>query len=230
MALIEVAKTKNREKNGSAEGARGEKKTLMDELNVFVADAAGDKNAENKDLKKALKALIDDAEGDVKRVRENIETWFDDAMERVGGWYKRQTQIFLLVLGFVMAVGLNVDSIRVAEALWQDPKLRAVVAEEADRFVTKNPDATPDEQLEELQNTLGKLQLPIGWVNGPPNYCPKEGACDEKGGKWILTIVGWALTALAISLGASFWFNTLSKLLKLRATGAAPERKTKPAT
>jgi hypothetical protein len=31
------------------------------------------------------------------------------------------------------------------------------------------------------------------------------------------------VTALAISLGAPFWFDTLSKLSQLRSTGAKPE-------
>uniref|UniRef100_UPI00404AA58B hypothetical protein n=1 Tax=Fulvivirga sp. TaxID=1931237 RepID=UPI00404AA58B len=33
---------------------------------------------------------------------------------------------------------------------------------------------------------------------------------------WALRIVGWLLTALAISLGAPFWFDLLNKLMKLR--------------
>lgn len=34
----------------------------------------------------------------------------------------------------------------------------------------------------------------------------------------LLSIVGWILTALAISLGASFWFDLLNKLMQLRSS------------
>ena len=42
------------------------------------------------DLKKALRALFDAAEGKLDGARKNVENWFDDTMERVSGWYKRK--------------------------------------------------------------------------------------------------------------------------------------------
>ncbi|MEI6560381.1 MAG: hypothetical protein WCO00_18445, partial [Rhodospirillaceae bacterium] len=36
--------------------------------------------------------------------------------------------------------------------------------------------------------------------------------------KWL----GWLLSALAISLGAQFWFDTLGKIISLRSSGAKP--------
>jgi hypothetical protein len=49
--------------------------------------------------KEALFVLIDktkrevtDAEAQVARLRQEVEGWFNDAMDRVGGWYKRWTQ------------------------------------------------------------------------------------------------------------------------------------------
>jgi hypothetical protein len=33
------------------------------------------------------------------------------------------------------------------------------------------------------------------------------------------TLFGWIITALAISLGAPFWFDLLNKIVKLRGTG-----------
>ncbi len=39
-----------------------------------------------------------------------------------------------------------------------------------------------------------------------------------KPGCYILLFAGWVITALAISLGASFWFDLLNKFMKLRAS------------
>jgi hypothetical protein len=36
---------------------------------------------------------------------------------------------------------------------------------------------------------------------------------------WLTMIIGWLITALAISLGAPFWFDLLSKLMKVRGAG-----------
>jgi hypothetical protein len=35
---------------------------------------------------------------------------------------------------------------------------------------------------------------------------------------WFLTFIGWLITALAISLGAPFWFDTLSKVMQLKGS------------
>lgn len=42
-------------------------------------------------------------------------------------------------------------------------------------------------------------------------------------GWFALKIAGWLLTALALSLGAPFWFDTLNKVMKLRTSGEVPK-------
>jgi hypothetical protein len=37
------------------------------------------------------------------------------------------------------------------------------------------------------------------------------------------TLLGWLLTAFAISLGAQFWFGLLTNLTSLRASGDKPK-------
>lgn len=39
---------------------------------------------------------------------------------------------------------------------------------------------------------------------------------------WLRAIVGWFLTALAVSMGAPFWFDLLSKFLNVRGAGIRP--------
>lgn len=42
---------------------------------------------------------------------------------------------------------------------------------------------------------------------------------------WIVQkLFGWVLTALAISLGAPFWFDLLNKIMKVRSSGKAPKK------
>jgi hypothetical protein len=45
--------------------------------------------------------------------------------------------------------------------------------------------------------------------------------------KWILVLLtklaGWGITAMAIFLGAPFWFDLLSKIINIRGSGNKPK-------
>lgn len=44
------------------------------------------------------------------------------------------------------------------------------------------------------------------------------------------SIIGFLLTAIAISLGAPFWFDLLSKIINLRNSGSKPDDQPSPAS
>ena len=55
-------------------------------------------------------------------------------MARVSGWYKRKTQIILLVIGVVVAIAINANTLTMGERLCKDPAVRgAVVAAGVER-------------------------------------------------------------------------------------------------
>src|ERR1044071_8090095 len=54
-------------------------------------------------IKVSLLTLIDEAGSDLPKARANIEAWYDDAMDRVSGWFKRRTHVILIVIGLVAA-------------------------------------------------------------------------------------------------------------------------------
>lgn len=83
----------------------------------------------NVRLKESLLALYADAGQDLEHFKANIENWFNESMDRVGGWYKRHAQQWLLMLGLAIAIICNVDAIRIVTALATDPKLRENVAQ-----------------------------------------------------------------------------------------------------
>ena len=79
----------------------------------------------NAELRTALVTLIDEAQGDVEKARQNIEAWYDAMMDRVAGWYKRRTAVLMLGLGIAIAAVLNADTINIANALARDGALRS---------------------------------------------------------------------------------------------------------
>ncbi len=93
-------------------------------------------HANTKELIAALHAA---APGNIEDLRKNIEDWYNDAMDRVSGWYKRQTQGLLLVLGLIVAIAFNADTIMLTRAFWADPNLRAAAVAAAQQYVRDHP-------------------------------------------------------------------------------------------
>lgn len=71
-----------------------------------------------------VRNLFEDAQQDVPQFRKNMETWFNETMTRASGWYRRQTQVWLLILGLGIAAVFNVDSIAIARILMKDKSAR----------------------------------------------------------------------------------------------------------
>ncbi len=100
----------------------------------------------NKELKAALLTLIDEANGDLQKARQNVEEWYDAMMDRVAGWYKRTMSVVLLVLGVVVAAVINADSITIARVLASDSALRSsVVAATQQQLATPLAPPSPED-------------------------------------------------------------------------------------
>jgi len=147
--------------------------------------------AEDSRVQRTLALLWKEAENDPDRFRASVETWFNDSMERVSGWYKRRTQLLLLLWATVVTVSTNSDTLVIAKALWRDPALRQTLVARAERYAADQapgtapvvvvndaappPPALPPDQQAEVDfleasaqydaalADLAELQLPIGW-------------------------------------------------------------------
>jgi len=181
-------------------------------------------------LKKAILALVDASGNDIDKVRFNIETWFNTSMDRTSGWYKRNSQWWLFFIGITIALIMNADTIAIYKSLMKDPTLRNSLVATAQEYVAANKDtATPssnDASKQVIDNNAKKLydlRLPIGWDwkrdSSDADYISNSNMAIPTGFiAWLLKIFGWIITALAISLGSSFWFDTLNKIMVIRST------------
>lgn len=258
-----------------------------------------------------IRSVWSEAQGNVTDFRKLLEKWFDDTMERCTGWYKKTTQYILLVIGLIISILFNVDSISIAGKLEKDPNLRNAVVQQADAFMKAHPDLYQErindlngnkknynttvaaskkdsskrndtivskiilvksdsiarEKSDSLINRgilltkradslingdIAKMNglLGLGWgsickkdtvkkdrirnqqiasTNNGSQQNVKPGATQVKTensknefwkttDEWISRIIGWFITALAISLGAPFWFDLLGKLMQLRGS------------
>lgn len=191
----------------------GAKRSVEDAINAVPSAPA----------REALMTLWLDANGDAVAFRRAVESWFDDAMERVSGWYRRRVHLVTWVLAIAVAVVLNVDTVRIADQLWKDETVRAAVVARTERppsSATEPPVSTVATSVDSLE----ELQLPIGWS--------AESQPDD-GWDWFLTVwrkaIGLLLTAAAVTLGAPFWFDLLGKVARVRSAGARPAKAEKQA-
>jgi hypothetical protein len=309
------------------------------------------------EVSRALLTLVDAAGDDINKVRENIENWYNSSMDRVSGWYKRRTQLISLLIGLLIAIAINADTIAVFKSLSNDDALRNTVVAAAQEYVkaenqtqtsrgiaqisgttsgtsrssTTSGGATsgstgttsgattggttagttsgatidstttgtasggtttgttsgtssgsttsggavavipPNQRIEETLNQLQELRLPIGWdwedplgtvetarsslqdalkenkqdkakialatlnlkkaVYDSTKYVKNFNAISNRslaiptsGGGWFLKAIGWLITAMAVSLGAPFWFDLLNKFMVIRSTVKPTEK------
>ncbi len=209
---------------------------------------------DNNQLKGALLPLLEDARTDMTngvaaltKFNGRVEVWYDQAMDRVSGWYKRRTQMVLFAIAFVSASLLNVDTVNISRTLARDSALRASIVAMAEKHAksTTAPSSQPAhgesnlagdiDAVQKSVTQLDSLGVPLGWVNWrmahPPGpYAPRNDNlwdtfnCTDL---FILKLFGILLTAFAASLGAPFWFDVLNKFMSIRASGKAPEERPK---
>jgi hypothetical protein len=180
-----------------------------------------------KCIKQAVLPLLDAAKYDLEKAYKNIEKWFDDAMDRVSGWYKRHTKWWLCIFAAIVCLAMNVDTFAIANSLYRNDALRSSVVAVAEKQTKEEGKApiTVQDAIKQVQD----LKLPIGWVWEPqfpndPRYFKGwewfNGGADFV--EFLLKILGLIFSIMAVSMGAPFWFDLLNKLVNLRGTGNTP--------
>lgn len=129
-----------------------------------------------RELKQSLVTLMDEADNNFDKARENIERWYDDAMDRVSGAFRRRAHYILLTLGFVLALAMNVDSFNIFKVLYTNDDVRKSVVTVAENFAkeplpgvtpTPSPTATPA-----TKPTPSPTPTPAAGVPGAPTPSP----------------------------------------------------------
>jgi len=129
---------------------------------------------------KYILSLLNDAQNDLQKFKILLENWFDRMMDRATGWYKRQIQFVLLVLGFVIATGFNASTFRIVKVLSKDKDARAQMVQLGSAYIqSHNPPAGNNakiadqdklDSLKAMQQQLGKdiatanSVLGLGWI------------------------------------------------------------------
>jgi len=164
-------------------------------------------------------------------------------MVRLSGVYKRRTRGVALLIAAAITIVLNVDTLSLTTTLWQSATLRSYLVEHAKVRLSQGapvqtveytqPDvarvtpvdttsatktAAGDQVLDDEMAMLGQL---FGWKTGIVPFFSRGL------GPVFWSLVGWLLTALAVSLGAPFWFDLLNRFMSFRSAGNVPDSTSK---
>jgi len=179
----------------------------------------------------ALLVLVNAAEDDVAAARTHIEHWFDNAMERLSGAYKRHVTIWIFGLGFVLAAATNADSILLVQRLEHENALRATVTAQASEIDTAGQKLPLDQEQIDRMALLFWDTDHVVTAEQTARY-PRALRQPEWSLSWarwlVFKIFGFLMTSMAVSLGAPFWFDLLGRFVNLRAAGAKPPTASKP--
>jgi hypothetical protein len=272
----------------------------------------------NHRLRTTILWALDNADEDIEKARKLLEDWYDNSMQRVTGWYKRETQAWLFFIGLGVAAIFNMDTMNVVEKLYYDDEFRTAAVEDAKRVTgdlaaqkkfglitsgveseskgeegAKEAEATssptpsppvndkkpattnegkvkssnvnqgaapvPQQELarKKKEQQASEPAPPANPSTGPSPPAPRSGPIANYEGasasvkqlkseletigypiSWTekswedfgtmlrqndlakigRLLAGWFLTAIAMTLGAPFWFDLLNKLVSLRSS------------
>lgn len=149
-------------------------------------------------VEQAMRGLYGRAR-DLQQFQDMLAGWFDNAMARMSGTYKRRQMLISLLLALLLAILFNIDSIHLFRTLWQQPALAA--------HLHDAPGALDPAVFDAL------MALPIGWTHFPP----------VPDADFALQVAGWIVTASTALFGAPFWFDLMQRVVRMRSTGTRPE-------
>jgi hypothetical protein len=223
------------------------KEELIDAIRKPAGKKGGSgETAELEYVRQKLEKVVDRTSTKLPEIRDDVERWFAAAMDRLTGRYKRHMQTWVVVIGFLAAASLNIDSIRVVHETWQDPEARqlaqAAAMEYAEKCTRSAPPPAPSKGAPAPANDqrqqgmpegapaesvdcgeIGKLmkessKFPVGWSSDPPS------------GPWwwFFKFIGVLITGVAVSLGAPFWFDLLKRIAPASARMVGPPPKDQP--
>jgi hypothetical protein len=168
----------------------------------FVQLAGAIDTIPDPQVKQVMRGLYGRAR-DLQHFQDMLAGWFDNAMARMSGAYKRRQLLVSLLLALLLAILFNIDSIHLFRTLWQQPTLAAHLHD-------MQGASTPGALNPALFDAM--MALPIGWTRFPP----------VAGADFALQVAGWIVTASTALFGAPFWFDLMQRVVRMRSTGMRP--------
>lgn len=193
-----------------------------------------------------LRRQVDDlnllVSSNIAAFHERMSGWFDHQMNELSRRYRRDVRRVMFALGFVVAVGANLNAITVVADAQRDSDLRQALVAGATQAAAQDTATCPASTGQGAAGPLDcardriaqarSLRVTTFWnLDGP---CRDAKPCSNWGeraldvlpaaaGKVVHhplasigRLIGWLLASIALSFGSSFWFDAVRRLVGYR--------------
>jgi hypothetical protein len=181
-----------------------------------------------------LLKMADDGFYTFDQWREKLETWFGNVMDQSAQQFKAAARKYVVLFSLVAAFVLGVDTLDIAQRVWQDASYAKQFDTQATLILNSGPEVNKQEELDKLYGRLDALQvinIPF-WVQpGPDNvadlYVNQATPSSAPYGNWLfMRILGLLITGLAVSQGSSFWYDIIRQIKGEQKTAGAASKET----
>lgn len=172
-----------------------------------------------------IKTQKDSIETEIFELQTQIENWFDSSMTRASGVYKRNARGIAILIGIIVAVSANADSLYIVSNLSRSSVVRTAISENAQRLADPNAPLTPEGFRQIARNIQESkvTDLPLGWNT---TIVTEQTQAEKAWGiRYLKRLIGWTISGIAISMGSSFWYDLLNKVVNVRNAGSSISKK-----
>jgi len=203
------------------------------------------------DLQKVVLGYIDTADNKVENLQKQLEGFYDNAMVRASGWYKKKVKPISIVISILLVFALNIDTIEIIQKSTKNPaqleraanailqemtqikkdsaggfemlvaKGNTIKTASADTAIARQID-TQIKVIKALNEKLNANVYSIGYNDGFSKEWEDKDNSAFKGAGILIKILGMFFSVLALQIGSTFWFDSLNKVINLRGTGKKP--------
>ena len=177
---------------------------------------------DNAELRSTVNGTVDESKV-YELLLANIAQWFTELTGRITEWYQKKTRMRLFMLGVLIALLINVDSIQLFNLFSKDDNSRGAILhfyqqnEEWLEKQAKSDTAQADMQSmmqqtqaydKKIDSLSQSLKLPVGMGYS----IIKRSVRHAMSWNEIWTkLLGILISGFAASFGAPFWFNLLKR-------------------
>ncbi len=179
--------------------------------------------------------------------KKEIEEWYNRSQNRTSGTYKRNSKFVLFWIGLITAGFANANAFHIVSSLYHQGTVRNAVTQAAVNAVNdcrNKEDAEKQECLNDFKSNMEETdRLPIGWDFSSPSPASSTDSDSPTTSSTAssleqikfqliqlhglaIHLLGWVVSALAIMMGAPFWFDLLNKFVNVRNAGPKPPSST----
>lgn len=120
----------------------------------------------DEDFVQVINLFFSEANHKIEDFKIHLEDWFNNTMDRVSGWYKRNNQVWLLIIGLTLAFFFDVDTIELTNTLLKNNKAREQLSAMAQASLQKSSENITSTDQEIITQAYDNVKDEINEVNG----------------------------------------------------------------